>query len=92
MQEFSELIKTSEPEAVKSVLIIWTRIYNSLATDAEHRVREAVHVAHYEVVIKAKRNLAPFLKQLAGPWFTSQCDTYAPAASAASKAFQVELL
>lgn len=92
MQEFAELIKTSEPEAVKTVLLIWSRVYNSLATDTEHRVREAVHVAHYEVVIKAKRNLAPFLKQFAGPWFTSQCDTYAPAASAASKAFEVLLI
>lgn len=34
-----------------------------------------------------KRNIAPYLKQLAGPWFVAQCDTYAPAASAATVAF-----
>lgn len=74
---------------MKAVLAFWPRIYNTLATDTEHRVREAVHDAHYEVVIKAKRNLAPFLKQLVGPWFTSQYDTYPPAASSATKAFDV---
>lgn len=89
LQEFSDLIRTSEPETVKTVLPYWPRIYNKLSTDTEHRVREATHLAHYEVVVKVKRNLAPFLKQLIGPWFTSQYDTYPPAASAATRAFEV---
>lgn len=89
LQEFTELIKTAEIEAIKAVLPFWPRLYCALATDAEHKVREATHVAHHQVVLRAKRNIAPFLKQLAGPWFTSQYDTYAPAASAAKKAFQV---
>lgn len=88
LQEFSELIKNSESEAVKTVLPLWPRLYCHLAVDVEHRVREAAHQAQRAVVQRAKRNLAPYLRQLAGPWFTSQYDTYAPAASAASLAFQ----
>ena len=89
LQEFSELIRNSEPEAVKTVLPLWPRLYCHLAVDVEHRVREAAHQAQRAVVLRAKRNLAPYLRQLAGPWFTSQYDTYPPAATAASQAFQV---
>lgn len=78
-----------ELEVLKTVLPFWPRLYCSLAVDAEHRVREASHLAQRAVAVKAKRNLAPYLKQLIGPWFTSQYDSYAPAASAAQQAFQV---
>ncbi|KAK4881955.1 hypothetical protein RN001_005274 [Aquatica leii] len=88
LQEYTELIKTADVEAVKAVLPFWPRLYCALATDVDHKVREATHLAHQQVVSKSKRNLAPFLKQFAGPWFTSQYDTYAPAASAATKSFQ----
>ncbi|KAK5649826.1 hypothetical protein RI129_000855 [Pyrocoelia pectoralis] len=88
LQEFTELVKTSDIEVVKAVLPFWPRLYCALATDTEHKVREATHVAHHQVVLKSKRNLAPYLKQFAGPWFTSQYDTYAPAATAATKSFQ----
>uniref|UniRef100_A0A1Y1KK52 E3 ubiquitin-protein ligase listerin n=1 Tax=Photinus pyralis TaxID=7054 RepID=A0A1Y1KK52_PHOPY len=88
LQEFTELIKTSDIEAVIAVLPFWPRLYCVLATDTDHKVREGTHIAHHQVVLKSKRNLAPYLKQFAGPWFTSQYDTYAPAASAATKSFQ----
>ncbi|GLV42170.1 Listerin E3 ubiquitin protein ligase 1 [Carabus blaptoides fortunei] len=88
LQEFTELVKSSQPEAVKAVLAFWPRLYALLAVDVEHRVREATHNAHRSVVLKVKRNLAPYLKQLAGPWFTSQYDTYPPAASAATLSFE----
>ncbi len=34
-----------------------------------------------------RRNLAPHLKGLMGPWLVAQSDSYAPAASAAQNAF-----
>lgn len=89
LQEFSELVKSSDVDVVKTTLNYWPRLYTILVTDTDHKVREAVHLAHYEVVIKAKRNLAPHLKILIGPWFTAQYDTYPPAASAAVSAFEV---
>lgn len=88
LQEFADLVKSAESDAVVAVLPFWPRLYSALATDAEHRVREAVHLAHHQVVLKVKRNIAPFLKQLAGPWFTSQYDTYPPAAYAAKISFE----
>ncbi|GJQ69098.1 hypothetical protein Trydic_g6262 [Trypoxylus dichotomus] len=88
LQEFTELVKSTDQETIKSILVYWCRLYTVLSTDADHKVREATHSAHYQVVLKAKRNLAPYLKQLAGPWFTSQYDTYAPAASMATRSFE----
>lgn len=81
--------KTSDVEVIKSLLNYWPRLYITLVTDTDHKVREAAHLAHYEIVVKAKRNLAPHLKTLIGAWFTAQYDTYPPAASAAVLAFEV---
>ena len=89
MQEFSDLIAGSEAEAVKAILAFWATLYSILATDTDHRVREAVHSAHYQIILKDKKIIAPYLKQLIGPWFTSQYDNYPPAATAAAKAFTV---
>lgn len=85
----ADIIKCTEPESLKSLLPIWPRFYNVLATDVDNRVREGVHKTHHQLIIKVKRNIAPYLKQLMAPWFTSQYDTYPPAASAASQAFTV---
>ncbi|EEZ97459.2 E3 ubiquitin-protein ligase listerin isoform X2 [Tribolium castaneum] len=87
LQEFCDLIASSEAEAVKTILAFWATLYSILATDTDHRVREAVHNAHHQIILKDKKMIAPFLKQLIGPWFTSQYDNYPPAATAASKAF-----
>lgn len=89
MQEFAELVKISDVEIVKIVLNYWPRLYTVLVTDVDHKVREAAHLAHHQVVTEAKRNLAPYLKTLIGPWFTAQYDTYPPAASAAVASFEV---
>lgn len=55
--------------------------------DHDRRVREATQQAFEQLVLKVKRNLAPYLKSIMGHWLISQCDTYPPAASAASVAF-----
>uniref|UniRef100_A0A1B6G177 E3 ubiquitin-protein ligase listerin n=1 Tax=Cuerna arida TaxID=1464854 RepID=A0A1B6G177_9HEMI len=87
LEEFKKLCQDSDVEALKPVLPYWPRLFCVLSTDEEHRVREAAHTAHKALVIKAGRNIAPYLKQLVGPWFTGQHDTYPPAASAAESAF-----
>ncbi|XP_018571354.1 E3 ubiquitin-protein ligase listerin isoform X2 [Anoplophora glabripennis] len=88
LQEFADLVKNSEADSIKALLPVWPRFYNVLSTDIDNRVREATHNVHHEIVLKAKRNIAPYLKQLMAPWFTSQYDTYPPAASAAAQAFK----
>lgn len=44
-------------------------------------------MAHAAVVKRVGKNIAMYLKQLAGAWFTSQYDTYPLAASAATNSF-----
>lgn len=88
LQEFAELVNTSEIETVSSILPFWPRLYILLSTDVEHRVREASQQAQAAVSLKCGKNIAPYLRQLAPSWITSQYDTYAPAASVASSSFQ----
>lgn len=85
--EFTELIGNAEVEVVKAVLPFWPRIYVNLATDAEHRVRETAQQAQAAIVARAGKNIAPFLRQLAPAWISSQYDSYAPAASSALQSF-----
>lgn len=87
LQEFMELCRDSEQSSFENFLPFWSRLYGQLANDIEHKVREITQLAHAKVVKRAGKNIAIHLKQLAGPWFTSQYDTYPPAASAALNSF-----
>ncbi|TRZ03495.1 hypothetical protein DNTS_000509, partial [Danionella cerebrum] len=88
VQEFGAMCQERDPDVVKGVLPYWPRIYCRISMDHDRRVREATQQAFEHLVSKVKRNLAPFLKGIMGHWLISQCDTYSPAASAASAAFQ----
>ncbi|GLH11764.1 RING finger protein 160 [Gryllus bimaculatus] len=88
LQEFIKLVESSDAEVLKAVLPFWPRLYCLLVGDVEHRVREAANDAQRSVIVQAKRNMAPYLRSVAGPWFVAQFDTYPPAASAAVRAFQ----
>lgn len=92
LQEFAIMCKDSEISAVEGMLPFWPRLYCALAIDVEHRVREAAQLAHAAVVKRVGKSIALYLKQLAGAWFTSQYDTYPPAASTASNSFNVNNL
>lgn len=87
LQEFMDLCRESEQSSFESFLPFWSRLYGQLANDLEHKVREITQLSHAIVVKRAGKQIAIHLKQLAGPWFTSQYDTYAPAASAALNSF-----
>uniref|UniRef100_A0A673KG56 E3 ubiquitin-protein ligase listerin n=1 Tax=Sinocyclocheilus rhinocerous TaxID=307959 RepID=A0A673KG56_9TELE len=88
VQEFGAMCQERQPDVVKGVLPYWPRIYCRISMDHDRRVREATQQAFEQLVLKVKRNLAPYLKSIMGHWLISQCDTYSPAASAASAAFQ----
>uniref|UniRef100_A0A673KKM7 E3 ubiquitin-protein ligase listerin n=1 Tax=Sinocyclocheilus rhinocerous TaxID=307959 RepID=A0A673KKM7_9TELE len=88
VQEFGAICQERQPDVVKGVLPYWPRIYCRISMDHDRRVREATQQAFEQLVLKVKRNLAPYLKSIMGHWLISQCDTYSPAASAASAAFQ----
>jgi len=55
--------------------------------DFDHRVREATQQAHFQLVTKAGKKLAPHLKLIITDWLMSHFDTYAPSASIAKLAF-----
>ncbi|XP_062615887.1 E3 ubiquitin-protein ligase listerin-like [Saccostrea cucullata] len=88
LQEFSSLCKEKDEESVKAVLPYWPRIYNKMALDVDHRVREMTQTAMNTLVLRMRKNLAPNLKTLMGAWLLSQCDTYPTVATAAQQAFQ----
>ncbi|XP_064473066.1 E3 ubiquitin-protein ligase listerin-like [Ornithodoros turicata] len=87
LQELVDVIREKDADAVKGALPFWPRLYNKLAVDNDRRVREATHRAHEQLCLKVKRNLAPHAKAMVGVWVASQCDPFAPAASAARAAF-----
>ncbi|XP_014468985.1 PREDICTED: E3 ubiquitin-protein ligase listerin [Dinoponera quadriceps] len=87
LQVFASLCENAELSAVEGMLPFWPRLYCVLSIDIDHRVREAVQLAHAAVVKRVGRGIAMYLKQLAGAWFTSQYDTYPSAASAATNSF-----
>uniref|UniRef100_A0A6B2EBW1 E3 ubiquitin-protein ligase listerin n=1 Tax=Phlebotomus kandelakii TaxID=1109342 RepID=A0A6B2EBW1_9DIPT len=88
LQEFSDLVMTSDVDLLKTILPFWPRLYINLATDVEHRVREGAQQAHGALAGKTGKYIAPYLKQLAPVWIASQYDSYAPAASFATASFQ----
>ncbi|XP_028277901.1 E3 ubiquitin-protein ligase listerin isoform X2 [Parambassis ranga] len=88
VQDFGSMCQERDAEEVKGVLPYWPRIYCKISVDHDRRIREATQQAFEQLVLKVRRSLAPFLKSLMGHWILSQCDTYTPAASAASQAFQ----
>ena len=88
-QEFITLCDQSTVDALKVVLPSWPRIYSRLALDDDQRVREYAQKANYTFVNKLGRESAPYLKEFVGVWFTSQCDIYSPAASAATAALNL---
>uniref|UniRef100_A0A8C9VKU6 E3 ubiquitin-protein ligase listerin n=1 Tax=Scleropages formosus TaxID=113540 RepID=A0A8C9VKU6_SCLFO len=88
VQEFGIMCQEREAEVVKGVLPYWPRIYCKISVDHDRRVREATQQAFEQLILKVKRSLAPYLKSIMGHWLIAQCDTYPPAASAATVAFQ----
>ncbi|XP_005861784.1 PREDICTED: E3 ubiquitin-protein ligase listerin isoform X1 [Myotis brandtii] len=88
MQEFGTMCTERDTEIVKGVLPYWPRIFCKISLDHDRRVREATQQAFEKLILKVKKHLAPYLKSLMGYWLIAQCDTYAPAASAARDAFE----
>lgn len=87
LHEFITLCTTKEEDLVKAVVPFWPRLYNKLATDIEHKVRELSQRALLALAEKTGKCLAPHLKSFMGIWMVAMCDTYPTVASAANTAF-----
>lgn len=88
LQEFLELCEHTSIDILKLILPYWPRIYSRLAVDSDRRVRENIQKTHLHFTIKLGRNVAPYLKEMMGTWFTSQCDPYAPSAFLATHSLE----
>ncbi|XP_021571427.1 E3 ubiquitin-protein ligase listerin isoform X2 [Carlito syrichta] len=88
MQEFGTMCTERDTEIVRGVLPYWPRIFCKISLDHDRRVREATQQAFEKLILKVKKQLAPYLKSLMGYWLMAQCDTYTPAAFAAKDAFE----
>ncbi|XP_049641695.1 E3 ubiquitin-protein ligase listerin [Suncus etruscus] len=88
MQEFGAMCTERDTDIVKGVLPYWPRIFCKISLDPDRRVREATQQAFEKLILKVKKQLAPYLKSVMGYWLMAQCDTYSPAASAAREAFE----
>ncbi|KAL4232926.1 listerin E3 ubiquitin protein ligase 1 [Mactra antiquata] len=87
LQEFGELCREKSEDTLKGVLPFWPRTYNKMAMDVDYRVREAAQQAMTTLVLRVRRNLAPYIRNLMGAWLLSQCDTYPTVSSAAVSSF-----
>ncbi|CAL1535302.1 unnamed protein product [Lymnaea stagnalis] len=87
LHEFITLCATKEEDLVKAVVPFWPRLYNKLAIDIEHKVRELSQRALLALAEKTGKCLAPQLKSFMGLWMVAMCDTYPTVASAANTAF-----
>ncbi|XP_072022304.1 E3 ubiquitin-protein ligase listerin-like [Amphiura filiformis] len=88
LQEFGTLCKEKDRDTVTATLPHWSRLYGRLTIDHDKRVREATQQTFQLLVEQVKRNLAPHLRSLMGPWLLAQCDTYPAAKTNARAAFE----
>ncbi|GFR72211.1 E3 ubiquitin-protein ligase listerin [Elysia marginata] len=87
LQEFVSLCSSKEEDTVKAIVPFWPRIYNKVAIDVDHKVRELSQKATAALASRTGKAMAPHLKSIMGMWVVSMCDTYPTVASAANLAF-----
>jgi hypothetical protein len=77
-----------DPAAVAGLLPHWVFLYSRLVIDNDRRVREALNTTLQSVALIDRRAVAPYLRQLLGPWCMSMADSVAEVAAAAVRAFE----
>ncbi|KAG5681762.1 hypothetical protein PVAND_011171 [Polypedilum vanderplanki] len=87
LKEFIDLVNESEEQVVLTCLQMYSRLYVSLSTDIDARVRESAQSSLLAVVNKIGKHLATILKQIFPAWICSQHDTNSIAASIANNSF-----
>lgn len=90
LQELGTLFKGLTDENLQVVLKHWVHIYPKIIIDNDRRVREATNDCFLSLIRSVKKHLAPYLKQLMGPWLTSLFDPSKEVCIAAQNAFSVK--
>lgn len=84
---FEEAGGRTEDE-LKLVLPLWQHPFETVAMDADRRVREALYVALGALVVRVKKHMTKHLRGLILPWLCARFDTEASVRAAANTAFQ----
>ena len=74
-------------EELALILPLWQQPFETVAMDADRRVREALFVALGALVVRVKRHMTKYVKGLMLPWLCARFDTEAPVRAAANSAF-----
>jgi hypothetical protein len=77
-----------DPAAVAGLLPHWVFLYSRLVLDNDRRVREALNTTLQSVALIDRRAVAPYMRQLLGPWCMSMADSVTEVAAAAVRAFE----
>ncbi|KAJ3299483.1 hypothetical protein HK104_008755 [Borealophlyctis nickersoniae] len=88
LEELCVYLSTAEVDEIQQMLPAWPKLYNRLGIDADRRVRESTGAAHLSLVQKARKHLAPYLKELIGTWLCLQFDPAKDVGKAAADALQ----
>ncbi|KAJ3154933.1 hypothetical protein HDU86_004452 [Geranomyces michiganensis] len=88
LEELSSYIAEADVKGVSNLLPAWPKAYNRLSADADRRVRETTGAVHLALVNKARKQLAPHLKELIGSWLCATHDPYKEVSRLASTAFK----
>jgi len=69
------------------ILPLWQQPFETVAMDADRRVREALFVALRALVLRVKKHMTKHIRGLMLPWLCARFDTEAPVRVAANAAF-----
>ncbi|CAO3592382.1 unnamed protein product [Absidia cylindrospora] len=70
------------------MLVTWVTIYNKLVLEVDRRVRLAASNIHQLICLRAKKKMAPYLKEFIGAWMMAMFDQSKDVARLARAAFE----
>ncbi|XP_022730534.1 LOW QUALITY PROTEIN: E3 ubiquitin-protein ligase listerin [Durio zibethinus] len=88
LASLSALLKQKSGKEIVPIIPQWAFEYKKLLLDYNREVRRATHDTMTNLVTAVRRDLAPHLKSLMGPWWFSQFDPSSEVSQAAKRSLQ----
>ncbi|KAJ3688315.1 hypothetical protein LUZ61_017479 [Rhynchospora tenuis] len=88
LASLTQLFKEKPAEEIAQIIPLWAFEYKRLLLDYNREVRRATHETMSALVTSVRRELAPHLKSLMGPWWFSQFDPAPEVSQAARLSFE----
>ncbi|KAI8382988.1 hypothetical protein BD560DRAFT_385726 [Blakeslea trispora] len=87
LEELDSYLKQNR-QTVSRILQNWVIMYSKLVLEVDRRVRLVANQVHALITADAKKKLAPFLKELIGPWLLAMYDQSKDVAKVAQLSFK----